>query len=756
MIWQRLLTFFSGADVQSVTLIVAAFMAGLGFGSLAGGHLADRLSPRARTLAFAGSEAAIAAFAFASVPLLHDVLFLRLGALALPGPVVAGVLFLVLLWPTFFMGLSLPLLARALTDRAGRSAERIGALYGWNTLGAALGALVTVWVLARAVGFEGAVRVGAYVNLACAGGALLVAWGQRTAPRGEAAPPAAPPGTPPADPEVRLGLPAWLAIYALSGFVALSLEILWFRVLGVVNKPSSFTFSTLLAIYLLGVGGGALVGRRWARRAPRPAATFFALQAGVGLYAGLSLGLLAWSLDRVPWLQPLWAYLGDYETLALDEAVRSTLRLVRRGGDVAPFARDLAARFALVYVAVPAFLIGPPTLLMGMSFPFVQRVVQTDLERLGRRVGWLQAANIVGSTLGAGVTGLVLLHVLGSAGTLRLLVALAGLFLVGYGRVRWPQARGRATALALALAGLAVAASPSAPRLWARLHGTAPDRILFAEDGSGLSLLKEVEDGGQRETVVFVDGLGQSSLPYGGYHTVLGALPVMLHPEPESVAVIGLGSGDTLFGISGRPETRRIVCLEIVGPQLPTLLRLARTRPHPGLGETLTDGRVEHRVADGRSFLMRTAERFDVVEADALRPGSPYAGNLYSLEYFELLRSRLRPGGLGVTWSPTPRVRSTFLRAFPHVLAFGDTLVGSGRPIAFDPGPVRARMRDPYTVAHYARAGVDLEALLGEILDRGPRVIGPEAPRAPDAEINTDLFPRDEYLAGKRLLPLGR
>src|SRR6266496_4962548 len=187
MIWQRFLTFFSGADVDSVTLIVAAFMGGLGFGSLAGGHLADRLSPRGRFLTFAASELAIAAFAFLSVPLLYDLLFLRLGTRPLPGPLLAAVLFVVLLWPTFFMGLSLPLLARVLTDRPGRSAERIGGLYGWNTLGAALGSLVTVWVLARTVGFEQAIRIGAFLNLGCAGMALLVVFG-RSGGRTAAAP----------------------------------------------------------------------------------------------------------------------------------------------------------------------------------------------------------------------------------------------------------------------------------------------------------------------------------------------------------------------------------------------------------------------------------------------------------------------------------------------------------------------------------------------------------------------------------------
>ncbi len=187
MVWQRLLTFFSGADVYAVTLIVAVYMAGLGFGSLAGGYLADRLRAGQRYVAFALAETAVAAFALLSTRLIYDTLFLRLGEHPLPPAAIAVVLFLCLLWPTFFMGLSLPLLSRIVTDRAEISAERIGGLYGWNTLGAATGALATMWILVRAFGFATAIQVGAGINIACALGALAVAGlGRRHAGRAAA------------------------------------------------------------------------------------------------------------------------------------------------------------------------------------------------------------------------------------------------------------------------------------------------------------------------------------------------------------------------------------------------------------------------------------------------------------------------------------------------------------------------------------------------------------------------------------------
>jgi predicted membrane-bound spermidine synthase len=757
MIWQRVLTFFGGADVYSVTIIVAAFMAGLGVGSLAGGLVADRLTPRGCLLAFAAAEAAIAVFAVVSLPLFYDALYLRLGAAGLPELARAGLLFATLLVPTTAMGLSLPLLARALTTDLGVSADRIGGLYGWNTLGAAAGAPFAVFVLVRLIGFEGTVYVGAALNLACA--VLGFAAGQRL-PRAAAAVPSAAVATSASKGATAPGIGRWIVVYAVSGFVALSLEIVWFRLLGTILKSNAFTFAILLSLFLLGVGGGALVGRRLARRTAQPERLFLLLQGCIPLYACVSLGALVLALGRIPALDDLWRYLGSYEPLDLGAALRAVQRFVLTGGGVAPWAKDLVARFATLYGLVPLFLIVPPTLLMGMSFPVLQRAVQVDIATLGRRVGFLQAANIAGSTAGSVVTGLVLLDVLGTAATLRLLGAVGLVFLLwGSGALTGGE---KASGRFARMAGVGIAAgalwlSPGAPALWSRLHGTTAG-ILFAEDGSGLSVLKEEEGRtpGTRETVVYVNGIGQSQLPFGGYHTLLGAFPVLLHPDPRHVVVIGLGSGDTLFGTGGRAETQRMDCIEIIAPQLRTLRDFDRASGDPGLRGLLRDRRVSFLFGDGRAMLMRSQDRADVIQADALRPTSAYSGNLYSREYFELLKSRLREGGYGVTWGPTKRTRDTFVSAFPHALVIGDILIGSDRPIAFDPAVLKQRVEDPFTVAYYARAGIDVRALLAPIFEAHPKVYDPSSDRASLRDLNTDLYPRDEYLVGETLFGLRR
>jgi len=731
IIWQRLLTLFGGADVYSVTIIVSAFMGGLGFGSLAGGHLADRLSARARLIAFAACELAVAIFAFFSTSIYYDLLYLRLGALAVPRAALAGLIFIVTLWPTFFMGMSLPLVAAGLTHDRREPGRWVRLLYGWNTLGAACGSLVAPLVLFGMFDFSMAVRLGAILSFGCALGAVIASIyvppgavdstkSFRPAKRGdrESRVTAAP---------MHFSLAAWIAIYALSGFVALSLEILWFRILGVVMKSNSFTFGHLLGVYLAGLGLGALLASALEKRARKPWVAFLLLQAAIPAVAAITVVLLMQAVDRLDWAAPLWEYLGEYEPLA-GNLLRARPRM-----------------FFVLYVALPIWLIGIPSMMMGLSFAYLQLAVQTDLSALGRRVGWLQTANIAGGMAGAILTGLVLLDWLGSSGTLRFLVGCGALFLLVYCWIATTRVERWLGSVALLFVLALAFTIPSASTFWSRLHRSLPSEIVQAEDGSGLSVLKT--DPAAVETMVFANGLGQSQLPYGGIHTALGACPAMIHPKPLSIAVIGLGSGDTVFAVGGRQETQWIDSIEIIRPELDTLRLLDQQREYPGLRSLLNDPRVHHRFTDGRAMLRRGGRRYDIIEADALRPTSAYAGNLYSVEYFELLRAHLNPGGIAVTWAPTPRVVDSFVKAFAHVLVLPPLAFGSDSPIEFDPRVIRARSQHPFSRDYYRRAHLVIDEVLNQCLEQDPQVYGPDFDRTQLVDVNRDLHPKDEFAA---------
>jgi hypothetical protein len=288
---------------------------------------------------------------------------------------------------------------------------------------------------------------------------------------------------------------------------------------------------------------------------------------------------------------------------------------------------------------------------------------------------------------------------------------------------------------------------PGNPALWARAHGVAPERIHLAEDGAGVSVLKKPPpDDSAAAIVVFVNGIGQSWIPFGGIHSVLGALPAMMHPKPEDIAIIGRGSGDTLFSAASRIETKSIICVEIIGAELETLRLHAEESGYAGVRALLEDGRIQHVTGDGRRYLMTTGRRFDIIEADALRPTSAHSGNLYSEEYFRLLLSRLKPGGFAVTWAPTDRVSNTFASVFPHVLVLPHILIGSSQPVPWDADTLRLRLGHLEYRHHFAMAGIDLPRLLAPYLDpQTPRIVlGPDFDRASLPAPNTDLFPRDE------------
>lgn len=170
VVWERALSLVYGSNVESVTLVIAAFMLGLGLGSLAGGWLAERFSSRA-VLIFAVAELGVGAFGFVSLSLFRSV-----GAATVewPLPAVAPVMFALLLIPTLLMGATLPLLVAHLVNQSTNVGSSVGRLYFVNTLGAAMGALAAAAWLLRAFGQQGSVWLAASVNVIVAVGAFAL------------------------------------------------------------------------------------------------------------------------------------------------------------------------------------------------------------------------------------------------------------------------------------------------------------------------------------------------------------------------------------------------------------------------------------------------------------------------------------------------------------------------------------------------------------------------------------------------------
>jgi len=709
--WQRLLALSTGVGIYSIAAITAAFMAGLGIGSDLGGRLSTRLDAPRALRAFALVEIGVAVFAFISVPLFYDGLYR--GAPWLYVTPVSAVFahFFSLLLPTTLMGMSLPLLVRGLVMNPEHAARTIGLLYGANALGAALGGLATPWVLVRFVGIDGAVLTGVVLSALAGLGALFLARLSRglTSDQGPTPPPAGA-SAPTTEPKQPFRL--WLLLYATSGLVSLSLEIVWFRVMDVLAKGAAFTFGTLLAIYLTGLAAGTFVGARFAARIRRPLYAFLLCQAGMVGWTLLAHILLV----RLPATLPGLSWLVQYG-------------LRDNGVQMNPLA---VGDFLAVYIAVPILLFGPSTFLMGLGFPILQRAVQDDANRAGQRVGWLQAANIFGCVAGSLLTGLVFLDAFGASGTFRLLAILSAAIAFAASR------RLAAPRLNLALASVVALAAifPSNDRLWIRLHGnTDPANTFIEEDAAGVNALTPRRPTGYH---LWIHGRSNSWVPFGDIHTIFGALPALVHQAPREIAIVGLGSGDTAWAAGVREETSRVTVFEIARAQ-PRLLRRVEDMPRmTRLKSFLADPRMLIIRDDGRRRLEGDGVAYDIIQADAIHPDGSMSGNLYSTEFYQMVGKRLRPGGIMSAWVPTDRIRASALAAFPHAIDFGPLVLLSNEAVPIELELWEARLRAQRSIDYL---GVARIAEIATFM-RNARVARRPAP---GAEVNRDLDPRDEF-----------
>jgi SAM-dependent methyltransferase len=401
---------------------------------------------------------------------------------------------------------------------------------------------------------------------------------------------------------------------------------------------------------------------------------------------------------------------------------------------------------------VPLGLLAVPTFLMGWTYAFIQRTVQTDVRHVGWRVGLIQTANIAGSILGSLLTGAVLLEVLGTPATIRLLLVVGSLFGVLAVR-RSPTRRPAATRGVVVVSLLLALSIPSSDRFWARFHGADAADVVVAEDASSMVALHRLN---ARVAVLRVNGTGHSLVPFGGAHTILGVLPGLLHPDAKDFLIIGLGTGNTAWAAGGSPAAEHIDVYEIARPEYAVMQQYQdRWFPVPPVQQLHEDPRVRMRFADGRLALRVEQRRYDVIEIDALEAHMAYSGNLYSREFFELARRGLRPGGIFCSYTPTQRTRRTLVSVFPYVLLVKapmnpSIMIGSNEPIRFDRQAILERFESD-RVRAYFRESRRLRRVTRELSDYLEQTtvteIGPEQRAAylRGGDINTDLFPRDEF-----------
>ena len=715
VIWQRWLAFFTGISSVNISLIVSAFMAGLGIGYLVGGYLSDRLQQGKHVFYFFLAEIGIGVFAFFSKSIFYDWLFVENSSFQLSSTYLYMILFLLLLVPTFLMGVSLPLLSKAFKNM-GNQGNFISLLYFTNTLGAAIGTLITTFYLIPNVGFEKAIYVAAGLNFFCGFSVLIFNYlidkkenkadlkNQLSETFDEE--------------ELNVPFKFWLIQYFISGFTAISFEIIWFRMIDVMMKSYAVTFSIILTIYLgsmaIGTWLGVLYNRKYRTGKLK---TFLWIQTTLYAYVALSIVLFYSSVENIGFLEPLRGYFEGYE-----EIPSFKLRLI-------------------TMLIIPTFLMSVPTFIMGFSFSVSQNIIQKDFSLVGKKLGTLQFINIVGSTAGAWFASLIGFEILGTSLTLKLLL-LTGFIYIGILGYKLYLTKINAAFLSLFLLVL-VFLIPGKQDFWRVVSGVKEQQdFIFSEDKTALSSIKI----GEEHSTVFINGLGQSHFPMKTdyFHIMLGAVPAFLHPNPERIGIIGLGSAGTLYGASGRASTTVLVCWEVIKSQPSVLFEYVKRTRDSSAYYILNDKRLDLKLEDGRKEIQSSGQLYDILEADALRPRSSYAGNLYSVEYFSLLKSKLKPKGYAVTWAPTDRIKRSFRVVFPYVYEIQESLyLGSDSPVNFDREVILKRFDEPFSQAFYQRSNIDAKVIMSNFLNT--LKIIQEGKLLENKDINTDMWPKDEY-----------
>ncbi len=655
IIWERLLEIYFGVTLTAITLIVSAYLAGLGLGSLVGGRIAGRV--KNVVLAYGVVEVAIAVFGFISPTLITATGQRTAGS---PYPLVFIISFAILLIPTFLMGTTLPLLTQSFVNRVESSGRVIGLLYGINTLGAAFGTLIGGYVLIGWLGFDGATRAAVLLNLIAGFGAIILLGKQeQNEGRGDA--------VREKTSSASLSYRSILIAAFLVGFIDLGFEILWFRVLGTLNKTTAYNFPSALFVFLAGLAIGGYIFGRKADQSHDRITLFWKLQLGVGLVTA-AMFLLFWGLLHLPSLQS-WI-----ETWFLNPQHPAPPYVWIKNEAI--FSRRLMIFSLLEYFIPTVILVLPASLLMGGGLPILDRIAITSAQVSGQRVGDIHLANIFGSVGGTLIVSFVFLPLFGTELTLKIL-ALLGLSFIGLAWTSWKNSASSRIILPAALVVLLLIL-PGRGEFYRRLYQTATGIDALVRESSDAVLVLGYQ--GNEPATLWIGGIQNSYFPTYGYYERT-ALTCASVSKPRRVLMIGLGGANTAYFMTQLPNVNQIVIVELIHD-----LGLLLDEFVPVAQRALRDPRVELIADDGRRYLYANPEEdFDLIFIDPLYSFTAGHNNLYSQEAMELYRSHLSPGGVFCGWfNENHVIPKTAANVFPYMIHFRDWVAASNDPIQID------------------------------------------------------------------------
>ncbi len=685
ILWTKHLSLVFGSTMTAVSIVAATFMAGLALGSYLLGKFSDQEANLLRIYAYL--ELGIAIFALLFPPTLkivnhiHPLLvsitpnlpaFNHLSHLVLST--------MLLIPPTVCMGGTFPLMCRYFARR--KSGGQIGRLYAINTLGAATGACLSGYYLIPQMGLFATNILAVIINLASA----AIAWQfsraiDHTSPVETSSPPR----------NNQSGLakthyPVLFAI-ALIGFFALAYEILWTRVFSLFLGNTSYAFSLMLSSFLISIALGGAIYSRIIHPEFNEKKLFICLT----LLMGLSM------LATVPF----------YDQLA----------------HVFQWTHEIANGrwwFLSLLSGIVVFgVVCLPIIISGCLLPAAIAILDPGKLRTGEGVGLVVLYNTTGAVFGSLTAGFILIPAVGMQNSfllLGLINILLGVALCLIFAERSYKRIGQC-ALACSFALLLAFLGPrwdqglmnSGVYVYAAKYSRAggikkvleSEKIIRVIEGADTTVaVHESKDGRFRFFTVngkTDGGIGRDMTT----QVLVGHIPMLLHPEPRDVLVIGLGTGVTLRGLNGHP-TDNLKCVEI-SPEVVEASHYFRNANRNALDEAKTSLLIN----DGRNLLLTQDTQYDVIISEPSNPWQSGNANLFTDEFYQLAARRLKTGGLFAQWigiyDITPQnlriAVNTLLKTFPEALAFRSgtdlIIVGSQNELQFDYLGLRQRMARP-------------------------------------------------------------
>lgn len=734
VLWARMLGLVFGATTFAVSTVLAAFMGGLALGSWWAGRSGARLARPLR--AYGLIEIGIALYALL-VPLIFrliDNLYALLWTEFRPGFYAFSLWRFVLscaalLVPTALMGATLPVLSAALILRSrNASSTAVARLYTFNLAGAIFGTLAAGFILLPLVGLRATIWTAALINLVIGAASILADAREGNVGTREEAEGLRPEEKMRAEEvdeaengageEAQMeGKRLWLLAAGVSGFVTISTQVAWTRVLTMIIGSSTYAFSLVVALFLLGLATGAYIaGRKRFSKNPRSALLLVEILTGLGIIMSI------WFINRAP---------GILFHQGTRLGVSSWLGLLSLQGEIA------------------ALIVLLPAVLMGMVMPLVLVWAGGAKQLSVRLVGRSYAVNTLGAITGAFLTGFLFIPKIGT----RFTILFAGwLCLIVAGLAFQPSERAgkdmrllwRSLALAAAVilplicfrlvprlnsADLSVGVYDRLARGLAQTEGSAAsgegkvfspqtNRVLMYEEGPTTTITVR-EDWGVRSMALNGRTTASDNFAVDGdmsTQVMIGVLPVLIAPRTDKALIVGYATGVSVGSMLQSP----VGSLECVEIEPVTVKAASQFFEHVNHRPTF-DPRMHLIIDDVRTYLRVVPTEYDIIVSEPNHPWVPGVANLFTKEFFEIGRSRLKEDGVFVQWVQlyqlsTDSLRSviaTYRSVFPHVMLFrvGGTsvgkdliLVGSRQPLTLS--RVEERLRDERIQSELARINV--------------------------------------------------